>query len=145
MATYKGCHSELEEGIGTLVVGSSTFDEATIAAATATALYAAAGQVGTTEVADSAITSVKQAFVSAGSPPTGGYMIQGGAGILGAGFSVWLSFPKKFTSTPYVIPSPGAIETTWVAPSTTMTASALILGSPTVGSYNWIAIGSGAF
>jgi hypothetical protein len=140
MATYKGAHTELQEEFGTVVIGTATMDTAN-----ATDLVATAGTVGTAELADSAITSVKQAFVGTGSPPSGGHIVQAGAGILGAGLSIWLSFPKVFTSTPKVITSPGAIETTWVAPSTIMTASVLILGSPTVGSYNWIAVGSGAF
>lgn len=133
---------QLEENFANIKAGSVTAD---ILSGATTAV--GTGEVGTTELTDSAVTSVKQAFVGLGSPPTGGYMIQGGAGILASG-SLWITYPKAFTATPRVMPFPSSIETVWVSPQDAAnihTASVLILGSAATGSFNWTAIGSGAF
>lgn len=91
----------------------------------------------------------EQYFVGAGSPPTGGFNMQAGGDILSSG-SRWVSFPKPFVGTPYVVASylNEAIDSTFIATGistgSVTTGSCIVVGSGTsTGSFTWMAMGSG--
>jgi len=149
-----GLRSEQMRSIDMLAAGSITADLISGAG-----LYVGPGEVGSTEIADNAITatqieassitSVKQAFASTGSPPTGGYILQAGAGTLGGG-SVWVAYPTPFTAAPTVVTTITDIAVNkdvnvHIAAGSVDTGSFIAVGSDAASTFNWMALGSGAF
>lgn len=93
----------------------------------------------------------EQYFVGAGSPPAGGHNVQAGGNILSSG-SRWVSFPKPFVDTPYVVASylNEAIDSdsmgTGIGAGSITTGSCIVVGSGTsTGSFTWLAMGSGTW
>jgi len=139
-----GLRSEQMRSIDLLASGSLTADLISGAG-----LQVGAGEVGTTEIADSGVTSVKQAFASTGSPPTGGYMFQAGESVL-AGGSTWVVYPKAFTAAPIVVAQEINQAVNYdvnvhIAAGSIDTGSFIAAGSDAATPFNWMALGSGTF
>lgn len=153
---YKGCRTDLQEEFGNIYAGSVITDvlsgaTTAVGAAEIGSTEIAAAGVATANIADSAVTSVKAALVSTGSPPTGGFIVQMGNSTLAAG-SKWVAFPKSFVSAPEVMtqikdPEDGLNYDVKfrVCPGSVDTGSFFAMGSDATTDFTWIAIGSGAF
>jgi len=129
-----GLKSEQMKAIDLFATGSLTADLISGAG-----LHVGAGEVGAEE----------QNFVSAGSPPTGGYILQAGNTVLDGG-SVWVAYPTTYVSAPEVVT--GVInqaanfdnENT-ISAGSVDTGSFIAIGSAADTTFSWIAVGSGAF
>jgi len=112
-------------------------------------LQVGAGEVGTAEIADSGVTAVKQSFVTAGSPPTGGYKLQMGESVLSGG-SAWVVYPTAYVGAPKIVT--GIInqvanfdnENT-IAVGSIGIGSFIAIGSAADTTFSWLAVGSGTF